>query len=53
VLPIGVLPAASAVPTLALAHPSDADEAAASVMAGTLFAILSDRGAIALAGYLP
>ncbi|OLO06226.1 AEC family transporter [Salinicola socius] len=49
---IGVLPAATAVPTLALAHQTYADEAAASVMASTLFAILSISGGIAIVGAL-
>ena len=50
---LGVLPAATAVPTLALAHDTYSDEAAASVMASTLFAIFSISGGIAIAGILP
>lgn len=46
---LGVLPAGTAVPTLALAHKTYSDEAAASVLASTLFAILSISGGIAIA----
>lgn len=50
---IGVLPAATAVPTLALAHEIYADEAAASVLASTLFSVLTISAGIALTGVLP
>lgn len=49
---LGVLPSATAVPTLALAHGVYAEEAAASVLASTVLAIVTISAGIAIAELL-
>lgn len=52
VLLLGVLPAATIAPTLALAHQTYAEEAARSVLASTIFALPGIAAGIAIAGLL-
>ncbi|MFC0267448.1 hypothetical protein [Kushneria aurantia] len=49
---IGVLPSATAVPTLALNSGIYSDEAAATVLVSTLFAIVTISAGIAVAGLM-